>query len=184
MWMVSSSSCYLWSLVCIRSGFPGGSVSQESAVIQETQVWSLGQEDLLEKEMPTHSSILAWNIPWTKEPGGLQSMGHKKLDITWRLNHHHALGQLFSDFFSIRTPCPCRLFHRTPKCITGKSSSFESSEWIIFTLKFRNGLFRWGLICIQGGVLVPDLEHFSVSVVFFFLWDKPNEHGHCVGDFS
>ena len=40
-------------------------------VMQETQVPSLGQEDPLEKEMTTHSSILAWKIPWTEEPGGL-----------------------------------------------------------------------------------------------------------------
>ena len=43
-----------------------------------TQVWSLGQEDPLEKEMATHSSILAWEIPWTEEPGGLKSMGSQK----------------------------------------------------------------------------------------------------------
>ena len=43
--------------------------------MQETQVQSLGQEDPLEKEMATYSSILAWRIPWTEEPGGLQSMG-------------------------------------------------------------------------------------------------------------
>ena len=42
--------------------------------MQETQVQSLGQEDPLEKEMATHSSILAWRIPWTEEPGGLPSM--------------------------------------------------------------------------------------------------------------
>ena len=45
---------------------------------QETEVQSLGQEDLLEKEMTTHTSILAWEIPWTDEPGGLQSMGSQK----------------------------------------------------------------------------------------------------------
>ena len=54
--------------------------------IQEMQVWSLGQEDPLEKEMATHSSILAWEIPWTKESGGLQSMGHKESDTTEQLN--------------------------------------------------------------------------------------------------
>ena len=43
--------------------------------MQETQVGSLGQEDLLEKGMATRSNILAWRIPWTEEPGGLQSMG-------------------------------------------------------------------------------------------------------------
>ena len=42
--------------------------------VQETQVQSLGQEDPLEKEMATHSSVLAWNISWTEGPGGLQSM--------------------------------------------------------------------------------------------------------------
>ena len=47
--------------------------------MQETQVQSLGQEDLLEKEMATHSSILAWRIPWTEEPGGLQSTGSQRV---------------------------------------------------------------------------------------------------------
>ena len=42
----------------------------------------LGQEDALEKEMAVHSSILAWRIPWTEEPGGLKSMGHQELDMT------------------------------------------------------------------------------------------------------
>ena len=43
--------------------------------MQETQVPSMGQEDPLEEEIPTHSSILAWRIPWTEETGGLQSVG-------------------------------------------------------------------------------------------------------------
>ena len=47
--------------------------------IQETQVRSLGWEDPLEEEMATHSSILAWSIPWTEEPGGLQSMGSHRV---------------------------------------------------------------------------------------------------------
>ena len=46
---------------------------------EETQVRSLGQEDSLEKEMATHSSVLAWKIPWTEEPGGLQSMGPQRV---------------------------------------------------------------------------------------------------------
>ena len=50
--------------------------------MQETQVQSLGQEDPLEKEMATHSSILDWRIPMTEEPGRLQSMGLKELDMT------------------------------------------------------------------------------------------------------
>ena len=47
--------------------------------MQETQVQSLGQEDPLEKEMATHSSILAWKIPWMEEPGRLQSMGSQRV---------------------------------------------------------------------------------------------------------
>ena len=45
----------------------------------ETRIQSLGQEDLLEKEIATHSSTLAWKIPWTEEPGGLQSMGSQRV---------------------------------------------------------------------------------------------------------
>ena len=46
---------------------------------REMQVQSLGNEDPLEEEMATHSSILAWEIPWTEEPGGLQSMGSQRI---------------------------------------------------------------------------------------------------------
>ena len=49
--------------------------------MQETQVWPLGWEDALEKEMTTHSSIPAWRIPWTEEPDGLQSAG-SQIDMT------------------------------------------------------------------------------------------------------
>ena len=51
----------------------------ETWVLQETQVRSLGQEDPLEKGMATHSSILAWRIPWIEEPGGVQSMGLQRV---------------------------------------------------------------------------------------------------------
>ena len=64
--------------------------------MQETQVQSLGREDQLEKEMGTYSSIVAWRIPWTEEPGGLQSMGCKESDTTEQLTtpptHTHPLG--------------------------------------------------------------------------------------------
>ena len=50
--------------------------------MRETWVPSLGWEDPLEEGMATHSNILPWEIPWTEEPGGLQSMGHKESDTT------------------------------------------------------------------------------------------------------
>ena len=56
--------------------------------MQKTWVWSLGSEDPLEKEMATHSSILAWRIPWTEEPGWLKSMVYKELDVTEWLSTH------------------------------------------------------------------------------------------------
>ena len=54
--------------------------------MQETQVQSLGQEDPLEKGMATHSSILAWRMPWTEEPGGLQSVGLQRVGHNWVTN--------------------------------------------------------------------------------------------------
>ena len=54
--------------------------------MQETHIRSLGQEDPLEKGMATHSSILDWEIPWTEEPGGLQSWGCKESDTTERIS--------------------------------------------------------------------------------------------------
>ena len=59
--------------------FPGDPVKSLPAMC-ETQVQSLGWEELLEEGMATHSSILAWRIPWTKEPGGLQSMGSQRVE--------------------------------------------------------------------------------------------------------
>ena len=64
--------------------FPGGPVVKNLPVMQETQVRSLGWEDCLEREMAAHSSILAWRIPWTEEPGrlkfmGLQRVGHDRV---------------------------------------------------------------------------------------------------------
>ena len=66
---------------CLKSSicFPGGSEVKVSACNVETWVQSLGWEDPLEKEMATHSSILAWRIPWTEEPGGLQSTGLQRV---------------------------------------------------------------------------------------------------------
>ena len=57
--------------------------------MQETWLWSLGREDPMEKEMATHSSILAWEIPWTEEPGGLQFMGSQSVWHNWATNTFH-----------------------------------------------------------------------------------------------
>ena len=67
--------------------FPGSSVVKNLPVKQEIWAWSLSREDPLEKEMVNFSSILAWEIPWTVEPGGLQSMESQK-SWTW-LGHNN-----------------------------------------------------------------------------------------------
>ena len=74
MGFLDSSEVKASACVCLQCG--------------QTWVRSLGWEDPLEKETATYSSILAWRIPWTEEPGGLQSMGHKELDMTERLHFH------------------------------------------------------------------------------------------------
>ena len=62
---------------------------QNPPAMQEMQVWSLGREDPLEKEMTTHSSILAWEIPWTEEPGRLLSMGSQRVRQDRTTNPHY-----------------------------------------------------------------------------------------------
>ena len=63
-------------------GFPGGAVVKNRPVKQETWVQSLAWDDPLEKEMATHSSVPAWEILWTEEPGGYSPLGPKELDMT------------------------------------------------------------------------------------------------------
>ena len=69
--------------------------------MQETRVWSLGQEDPLEEEMATHSSILAYKIPWTEEPGGLHFLGHKESDKTEQAACIHMLTGVIKLFLSL-----------------------------------------------------------------------------------
>ena len=66
--------------------FPGGSDGKESVCNAGARVLSLGQEDPLEKGMATHSSIIAWRIPWTEEPGGLQSRASHGVRHAWVAN--------------------------------------------------------------------------------------------------
>ena len=74
-----AQDCFGSSILCgsvyILQGFPGDSVVKNLPANQETQVQFLGRQDPLEKEMATHSSILAWKIPWTEERGRLLSVG-------------------------------------------------------------------------------------------------------------
>ena len=83
------------SMLGARMGPPGGSdgMVKNLTAMWETRVWSLGQEDPLEKGMAAHSSILAWRIPWTEEPGGLKSMRSQRLRQDWTTNILLSRGQ-------------------------------------------------------------------------------------------
>ena len=72
--------------------------------MQETWAQSLGQEDPLEKEMATHSSILAWRIPWTEEPGGLQSMGSLRVGHDSKLTFAFQFPALAFGFLTAEKP--------------------------------------------------------------------------------
>ena len=90
----------IWGV--LRASLMTQQVKSPSAMqeTQEMQVWSLGQEDPLKEEMATHSSILAWKISWTEEPGRLQSKGCKELDMTeWLSTHTKHVLSLKSLFF-------------------------------------------------------------------------------------
>ena len=79
---INSTRQALSFLLYIPRGFPGGSDGKESVCHVGDPGSSPGSGDPLEKEMVTRSSILAWRIPWTEEPGGLQSRGRRESDMT------------------------------------------------------------------------------------------------------
>ena len=84
--------------------------------MRETWVRSLGLEDALEKEMATHSSILAWRIPWTEEPGGLQSMRSQRVRHDWATHFHFQAGWQY-------TALMCSFFYLEPACCSMSSSN-------------------------------------------------------------
>ena len=93
--------------------------------MQEMWVQSLGQEEPLEKEMATHSSILAWKIPWTEEPGGLQSTGSKGVRHDWA--HRHSLTQKSP---RVKFYMPFTLKSTKLKCaFSGISSGMRLNHW-------------------------------------------------------
>ena len=78
---ITLATCSLWASLRAQ-------LVRNPPAMQETWVWSLGQEDPLEKEMATHSSTLAWKSPWTEKPGKLQSMGLQRVRHDWKISLH------------------------------------------------------------------------------------------------
>ena len=90
--------CIYFPIIYPYMGFLVAQMVKSLPAMQETRVWSLGQKDPLEIGMATHSSILAWKIPWMEEPGGLQSKGSQ------RVGHNWAISPLFMHLFSNDIP--------------------------------------------------------------------------------
>ena len=94
-WVLFQVDCLspLHLIVLIGFRFLGTSLVAQMvkclSIMRETWVRSLGQEDPLEKEMAIHSSTIAWKIPWTEEPGRLQSMGSQRVGHDWATSHTH-----------------------------------------------------------------------------------------------
>ena len=85
----------VWNHSFACTNLPVAHMVNNLSAMQEAWVWSLGREDPLEKGMPTHSSILAWKLPWTEEPGGLQGVTKSQ---TW-LNNTTTSNTFFTNYF-------------------------------------------------------------------------------------
>ena len=165
----------------ILQGFPGGSEVKVSATMRETWVQSLGREDLLEKEMATHSSILAWRIPWMEEPGGLQSMGSQRVGHDWATSLTHSANEEASP---TNTNCL-----ESEKIKTKTQPSKAQNDW---EGTQGNLLGEKWMFYVVTGLRTPGLHRYSESEVtlscrtlcnpmdcsltrLFCTWDFPGE---------
>ena len=101
--------------------------------MQEMWVWSLDWEDPLEEEMATHSSILAWKIPWTEEPWGLQSMGSQRLGHVWAIEHSTHTVNLCSDSV---LEALLGVFELVPEVIEEKFEEYDQERYAFFIFIF------------------------------------------------
>ena len=144
--------------------------------MQETKVRSLGREDLLEKRMATHSSILTWESPWTEEPGGLQSMVSPSQtwlgNLTTTTNELHRIQQgrrTLTALLRQHTACyfehghPCSVTQSCPTLCNPMDSSPPGSS------------YPWNLPCKNTGMRC----HFLLQEIF--LTQESNLHLSCIG---
>ena len=138
--------------------------------VQESRVWSLGWEDPLEKEMATHSSILAWEISWTEEPGGLQSMESQESDIMqWLKNNNNknaTLRVLFRQYpTEVKLPPSCLQvnMHFDPDMEAVGKWQIKERHWKL--LSYDSQCFR-AQDNGRNKIILSILQGFLWSVVF------------------
>ena len=119
-------------------GFPGGSVVKNLPTMQEPQkmgVQSLDRAVPMEQEITTHSSILAWRIPWTEETHGLQSMGSQELNITEPLSMHTKFLELWLTIKRDYIHKVRRIIFVTYKCLVNEVSAIINKIFIFVPLR-------------------------------------------------
>ena len=152
--------------------------------MQEMWVWFLGWEDLLEKRMATHSSILAWRIPWTENPGRLQSMWSQRVDMTeWLTLNDWLVGSLsvFLSFFffSVLLEPLWRVYH-SPPTLCAPAGILGLSLWVELCALGTVSVLRcvqnevtdwhWEALQFQGEVQVHLLP--CSPILWFMCWTK------------
>ena len=136
--------------------------------MQETQVWSPGQEDSLEKEMATHSIILAWRIPWTENPGRLQSMGSQK-SWTWLSTKS---GVIWGNIY---------IFYSLTSSLEHSAKSVLYHLWILVRGIRWKGLLLWSLLFLT--TMANQLWCLSSKCQTLSSFPSPS-HCHCLNENS
>ena len=132
--------------------------------MRETWVWSLGQEDPLEKETATHSSTLAWRIPWMEEPGGLRSIGLQRAGRDWAHTHTHTHTLSHTDRHTTQAPdsqafkssCPSPLSLCLVKWMLSEWTEVRPIPWSSSLLKVSSAPCRSGVSTVlRRGETLP-----------------------------
>ena len=168
----------------MSQGFPHGTVSKEPTCQRRRwkrlgfdpwvrRVWSLGQEDPLEEGMATHSSILAWRIPWTEEAGGLQSMGLQRVRHDWI---NLACTQLYHMFTSVQLLSRVQLFV-TPWTAACQASLSITNSWSISKLMSIKSVMPSNHLILCCPLLLltsifPSIRVFSNESALHIRWPK------------
>ena len=137
---VSSGHIFFGNTFCSFRASLVAQMEKRLPAIGETQVWSLGQEDPLEKEMATHSSFLAWEILWTEKPGRLQSMGSQRVgrDCVASLSFFPFLCSFKTTFWNSQN------LYQSVCC--NYSTSLPKENHFIFLRKNEIFFFKWPII--------------------------------------
>ena len=172
---------FLSSVTCSQASLMAQAV-KSSFAMRETWVQSLGQEDPLEKGMATHSSILAWRIPWAEEPGGLQSLGSQRVRHDWATN---TLTVDLLPGWPVQRPCTWPLRPELPV----QKGCADSSAWQAMCRKAAPNtsipegcsgpgaeVLHWALHSVWRGQLALPGELCPQSWAFSFSALCPGEH--------